>query len=296
MAARRRVRVGRASWSDWSLSSVSSAPRPPARPRRRGAGCSSSRCPRPSGPTSTTPPRRTSIDCSRSRPSVPWSPTASTGRRRSPSGYVTLGAGARAVGNSSTGGQGFGVDEPFGRDPAGDVFTTRTGIPAGNGLVYMPITETIDSNDSELYGAKVGLLGDELAQRRHRPRCRRQRRRDRPEHARDAFLALAARRGGGADDQRRQGAGREGRPDAVAARRRGTVRCPARPRPRGARVRRRVDRPVRWCWSRAPTSCAPTSRRASHPTSRRSGSAPTRWRRPTASSGGCSSTPTAPTW
>ena len=80
-----------------------------------------------------------------------------------PSGYVTLGAGARAVGNSSTGGQGFGVDEPFGRDPAGDVFTTRTGIPAGNGLVYMPITETIDSNDSELYGAKVGLLGDELA-------------------------------------------------------------------------------------------------------------------------------------
>ncbi len=79
------------------------------------------------------------------------------------SGYVTLGAGARAVGNGSTGGQGFGVDEPFGRDPAGDVFTTRTGIPAGNGLVYMPITDTIDSNDSELYGAKVGLLGDELA-------------------------------------------------------------------------------------------------------------------------------------
>ena len=54
-----------------------------------------------------------------------------------------MGAGARATGNGSTGGQGFGVDEPFGRDPAGDVFTTRTGIPHGDGLVYMPIADTI---------------------------------------------------------------------------------------------------------------------------------------------------------
>ena len=79
------------------------------------------------------------------------------------SGYVTMGAGARAVGNGSTGGQGFGVDEDFGRDPAGVVFTTRTGIPAGHGLVYMPIADTIETNDSQLYGAEVGLLGDELA-------------------------------------------------------------------------------------------------------------------------------------
>ena len=43
------------------------------------------------------------------------------------------------------------------------MFTTRTGIPAGHGLVYMPIADTIDTNDSELYGAEVGLLGDELA-------------------------------------------------------------------------------------------------------------------------------------
>jgi len=80
-----------------------------------------------------------------------------------PSGYVTMGAGARAVANGSTGSQGFGVDEDFGRDPAGVVFTTRTGIPHGDGLVYMPIADTIDTNDSELYGAEVGLLGDELA-------------------------------------------------------------------------------------------------------------------------------------
>ena len=80
-----------------------------------------------------------------------------------PSGYVTLSAGARAVASSSTGGQGFNVDEDFGRDPAGIVFTTRTGIAAGRGLVYMPIADTIDTNDSELYGAEVGSLGDELA-------------------------------------------------------------------------------------------------------------------------------------
>jgi hypothetical protein len=80
-----------------------------------------------------------------------------------PSGYVTLGAGARAVANGSTGGLGFGVDEPFGRDPAGVVFTTRTGTPAGRGLVYMAITDTVTENDDELYGAEAGLLGDELA-------------------------------------------------------------------------------------------------------------------------------------
>ena len=101
-----------------------------------------------------------------------------------PSGYVTIGAGARAVGNGSTGNQGFGVDEDFGRDRAGVVFTTRTGIPAGDGLVYMPIADTIDANDDELYGAEPGLLGDELATRGHRPRGDRQRRRHRPEHAR----------------------------------------------------------------------------------------------------------------
>jgi hypothetical protein len=80
-----------------------------------------------------------------------------------PSGYVTMGAGARAVGEGSTGNQGFGVDERFGRDRAGVVFTTRTGTDAGDGLVYMPIADTIDSNDAELYGAQPALLGDELA-------------------------------------------------------------------------------------------------------------------------------------
>ena len=77
---------------------------------------------------------------------------------------------ARALGNGATGNQGFGVDEDFGRDRAGVVFTTRTGLPAGDGLVYMPITETIETNDEELYGAEPGRLGDELAERRHQAR------------------------------------------------------------------------------------------------------------------------------
>ena len=43
------------------------------------------------------------------------------------------------------------------------MFTTRTGIAAGDGLVYMPIADTVTANDDELYGAEPGLLGDELA-------------------------------------------------------------------------------------------------------------------------------------
>ncbi len=77
--------------------------------------------------------------------------------------YVSLGAGARAVASASTAGQGFGVDEPFGRDPAGVVFRSRTGTPPGDGLVYMPIADVVEDNERELFGAEVGLLGDELA-------------------------------------------------------------------------------------------------------------------------------------
>ena len=85
--------------------------------------------------------------------------------RPSPIGnsYVTLGAGTRAVANGETAGQGFGVDEDFGRDRAGRVFSTRTGTRPGRGIVYMPIADVVERNDEELYGADVGLLGDELA-------------------------------------------------------------------------------------------------------------------------------------
>jgi hypothetical protein len=80
--------------------------------------------------------------------------------------YLTLGAGTRATagaaGANSTG-LGFGVDEQFGRDDAGTVFRSRTGTPAGDGLVFMDVNDVKETNDGELYGAKVGLLGDEIA-------------------------------------------------------------------------------------------------------------------------------------
>ncbi len=66
------------------------------------------------------------------------------------------------AGANSTG-LGFGVDEKFGRDDAGTVFRSRTGTPSGDGLVSMDITDVTETNNSELYGAQVGLLADELA-------------------------------------------------------------------------------------------------------------------------------------
>jgi uncharacterized membrane protein (UPF0136 family) len=79
------------------------------------------------------------------------------------SSYATLGAGTRATATMSTVGQGFDVAEEFGRDRAGVVFATRTGTHVGAGIVYMPINDVIVANESELYGAEVGRLGDELA-------------------------------------------------------------------------------------------------------------------------------------
>ena len=75
------------------------------------------------------------------------------------SSYVSLGAGARAVASPTTSGQGFGVDEQFGRDPAGVVFRSRTGTLPGDGLVYMPVAAVIAENDAELYGAGGGVAG-----------------------------------------------------------------------------------------------------------------------------------------
>jgi hypothetical protein len=81
--------------------------------------------------------------------------------------YLSLGAGARATagaGGANDDGLGFGVGEPFGRDRAGTVFRNRTGTAPGRGLVFMDVNDVTESNDAELYGADVGLLGRELSQ------------------------------------------------------------------------------------------------------------------------------------
>ena len=70
-----------------------------------------------------------------------------------------MGASAPATSDRMTVGQGFGVDEEFGADTAGRVFTTRTGIPAPSGLVYLPIAGLTEINAAESYDAHVGAAG-----------------------------------------------------------------------------------------------------------------------------------------
>jgi hypothetical protein len=57
-------------------------------------------------------------------------------------GYITLGAGARSIGNLSrtaTDGQAFEVGERLGLDTAGQVYARRTGRDPGQGLVDLDI-------------------------------------------------------------------------------------------------------------------------------------------------------------
>ncbi|HEY4396049.1 MAG TPA: hypothetical protein VGO28_00105 [Acidimicrobiia bacterium] len=79
-------------------------------------------------------------------------------------GYVTLGAGARAVGTETeTDGEGFEVAEPFAGTTAGQVFERRTGRTARGGLVNLGLGGIIDKNDQQLFDAEIGALGDTLA-------------------------------------------------------------------------------------------------------------------------------------
>ena len=105
-------------------------------------------------------------------------PRSRTCRRRAPklrsdltSGYVTLGAGNKAVGVGPVA-DGSGI-EPDGAalrgrrsrsapDRAGPVFTRRTGRSEAEGLVHLGISETVAANRDSVFGAKVGALGDTL--------------------------------------------------------------------------------------------------------------------------------------
>jgi hypothetical protein len=73
-------------------------------------------------------------------------------------GYLTLAAGTRAVGDPATDGDNFGINERFGRDRAGDVFTQRTGRPAPHGLVSLAVPRVVDRNDALLYDAEIGAF------------------------------------------------------------------------------------------------------------------------------------------
>ncbi|HYU56881.1 MAG TPA: hypothetical protein VEO00_02375, partial [Actinomycetota bacterium] len=78
-------------------------------------------------------------------------------------GYVTLGAGTRAIGDGgATDGEGFGVDEPFGIDTAGGVFRRRTGRSVERGIVQLGVAEIEDRNAGLLLDAEPGALGEAL--------------------------------------------------------------------------------------------------------------------------------------
>ncbi|MCJ7436793.1 MAG: hypothetical protein MUP97_03420 [Acidimicrobiia bacterium] len=73
-------------------------------------------------------------------------------------GYLTLGTGTRTVGDPATDGDALGVDEPFGRDSAGQVFRQRTGREVRHGIVALAMPRVVEANDALLYDAEPGAL------------------------------------------------------------------------------------------------------------------------------------------
>ena len=73
-------------------------------------------------------------------------------------GYLTLGTGTRTVGDPATDGDALGVDEPFGRDTAGQVFHQRTGRDVRHGIVALAMPRVVEANDALLYDAEPGAL------------------------------------------------------------------------------------------------------------------------------------------
>ncbi len=78
-------------------------------------------------------------------------------------GYATVGAGTRAAGVPDVDGFGFGVDERFGSQSVSTVYRLRTGRDAKSGLVDLSLADVVNRNDSLLYDARIGALGDALA-------------------------------------------------------------------------------------------------------------------------------------
>lgn len=89
--------------------------------------------------------------------------TARSGGGGFVSGYLTLGAGKRSKGTDTpTDGMGFGVDDRFGDQTAGEAFAGRTGIERDRGLVHLGIVPLQDVNEAEAGGSSVGALGTAL--------------------------------------------------------------------------------------------------------------------------------------
>jgi hypothetical protein len=86
------------------------------------------------------------------------------GRQRTSTsaGYLTIGAGTRAVVPGVDTGVALNPDELHGGIPAADLLRRRLGRTV-SGIAYIPVGATIDANEASAFGAEPGLLGDHLA-------------------------------------------------------------------------------------------------------------------------------------
>lgn len=77
--------------------------------------------------------------------------------------YLTISAGARAIGASAADGQELALDNTAAGSAAGEIFARRTGVTAEEGAhVALAWPSLLRRNDAEPYDAELGLLGDTL--------------------------------------------------------------------------------------------------------------------------------------
>ncbi|MCB0972572.1 MAG: hypothetical protein KDA97_13785 [Acidimicrobiales bacterium] len=76
-------------------------------------------------------------------------------------GYLTVGAGTRAVTGGIERGVALNPDELHAGIPASDLLERRLGRTV-DAIAYIPVGATLDANASSPYGAEPGLLGDHL--------------------------------------------------------------------------------------------------------------------------------------
>lgn len=88
---------------------------------------------------------------------------ATGGPPRLGDGYATLSAGTPSATDGMTDGDALEVGEPFGMDTAATEFRLRTGRTARRGLVQLGLAGIVQKNESLLYDAKIGALGDALS-------------------------------------------------------------------------------------------------------------------------------------
>ena len=79
------------------------------------------------------------------------------------SGYATVGAGDKATaGRAPDDGAAYGAQEDVGGEPAANVFARRTGVVTDAGLMHLGLPELAAANESSLWKAHLGALGNAL--------------------------------------------------------------------------------------------------------------------------------------